>query len=170
MHPMENERAGMNAGLEQLCAAYFAIARRPARDLLRGESGFLAYLIEHRDMNAVIAQNVLTHPDTAFVLVEFGAIPAEREHEVWSSVLQANFILMGGRPMGFARDAAARTLVFYVAYELAQASGEGLYRLLEDCSAAVAQWRVDYGDCSVFRLHREPSHPPRHRAGELLVA
>lgn len=132
------------ANFEELCKGMCEVAGVEAPELSADEQGVLAFTVQLHDVSVTVAHAQETSPGCAYVLIEFGEPPADRELAAWLALMDANFLMLGDNAPTFSRNPANGQVILQYAYPFEQATALGLYQGILRMVEIAGQWRQDY--------------------------
>ncbi len=132
------------ANFTQLCEAFCEIAGVAPPALEPDEHGVTAFTASLNDVAVSVAHAPESNRDCAFVLVEFGPAPADREQEAMTALMEANFLMLGEYSPAFSRNPANGDVVLQYAYPFANATALQLYQSVVEMTDLALRWRSDH--------------------------
>jgi len=124
----------------QFCAA----AGTPPVDISPDNAGLLAFSMQLRGVHISVSHAPAASPDHAFVLVMFGAVPADREPAVLRELMHANLLMQHDGAPSFGLNPMDGQVVLQYTCALATASGEELLAGLQAVVDTALQWREGF--------------------------
>ncbi|MES2634607.1 MAG: CesT family type III secretion system chaperone [Pseudomonadota bacterium] len=133
------------ANFQALCDGFCEAANAPAPQLAPDDQGVMVFSTEIADVAVNIMHTQATHPDSAFVLIDFGPPPPEREAEALRTVLLINFTMLGVETAStFSIHPIYGHVTLQARYPFHGRSGVELLRSVRTLVAMALQWRETY--------------------------
>jgi len=124
-----------------LAAGFCAAAAVDTPRLWPDAEGIVSFTARLDGVDVAISHDAAGHPDHAFVLVMFGAVPSDREPAVHRELLNANLLMLGAGAPAFSVNPLDGQVILHYVYPLAEASGDALLAGLESVTAIALRWR-----------------------------
>lgn len=142
------------ASFEELYRGFFSIAGLPPRVLVADGGGTTAFTLTLHDVQVTVMHAAST-PDIAFVLVEYGAVPASNSRASWDMLMDANLQMLGRHTPIFGRNPLNGEVVLRLGCPLDGTTPVDLYQRLISMVSAARAWREhsSLGD-------QQAGHPP----------
>jgi hypothetical protein len=132
------------ANFEELAKGFCEIAQVPIPVLEPDSFGMVAFHICLTQVNINVIympQNCIDH---AFILVEFGAIPKDKEQDAWRTLMEANFLLSQARAPTFGLNPTTGDVVLQYAYSFFEATPEGFFQAVNNIADVATEWRGNF--------------------------
>lgn len=146
---------------QTLCDGVCGVFGIEAPQLQPDAMGITGFTLRVQEVDISVVQAPEGSPPAAFVLVEFGAPPPERELETWHALLDANFLMLGANAPSFSRNPVSGEVVLQYACAFENATPEGLCQSIEHIAEVAVRWRKDY----FLADERPPGAGPGRQAG-----
>lgn len=132
------------ANFDELCKGLSEIAGVTPPALEPDEQGITAFSVHLHDVAVTVAHAPQSSPDCAFVLIEFGEVPRDRDLAVWTALLDANFLMMGESAPCFSRNPATGQVLLQYVYPFDTATALDLYQGIVKMVDIARRWREDH--------------------------
>lgn len=122
-----------------------------------------AYSLDFKGVCMVLAEagsDAQGAAQTALV-VDFGAVPEDRQAQVHPALLQANFMMLAPGAPTFGLHPVSASVTCQIVFGLDRADPLAWCGVLDGIAAAVLQWRETYGLAPPCDLRSAP-HSPAH--------
>ncbi|HVZ44306.1 MAG TPA: CesT family type III secretion system chaperone [Ramlibacter sp.] len=127
---------------QELYDSFCAATGTAPQELEEDDEGCAAFSAELRGVTVNVMHTVDSHPDSAFVLVDFGPPPEEQEAEAFRRLLMTNFTMLGQEPASaFSIHPVYGNVMLQATYPFEQHSGEHLLRSLRALAELALRWR-----------------------------
>ncbi|MES2787888.1 MAG: hypothetical protein V4684_20635 [Pseudomonadota bacterium] len=147
------------ANFQALCDGFCAAANAPAPQVAPDNQGVMVFSTTIAEVAINIMHTPETHPDSAFVLIDFGPPPAEREAEALRALLLVNFTMLGEDTAStFSIHPIYGNVTLQAKYPFQGRSGVELLRSVRVLVAMALQWRETH-------FLQTPSQSPIQQAG-----
>ena len=132
------------ANFEELTKGFCEIAQVPVPVLEPDISGMVAFHVQLMEVTI----NVICMPDVcqdhAFILVEFGSVPEDKEQDTLCVLMEANFLLLQARSPTFSLNPATGDVVLQYAYPFFDATPDGLFQAVKNIADVAIEWRENF--------------------------
>jgi len=132
------------ANFEELCKGLSEIAGATPPALTPDDQGIIAFSVHLHEVAVSVAHAPQSAPGCAFVLIEFGEVPKDREQAAWTALLDANFLMMGESAPCFSRNPATGQVLLQYAYPFDKATALDLYQGIVKMVDIARRWREDH--------------------------
>jgi hypothetical protein len=132
------------ANFEELTKGFCELAQVPTPTLEPDSAGMLAFHICVADVNINVIYMPQSCVDHAFILVEFGSIPEDKERDAWRALMEANFLLLQARAPSFSLNPTTGDVVLQYAYSFFEATPEGFFKAVNSIADVATQWRENF--------------------------
>ncbi len=133
------------ASFQALCDGFCEAAGAPTRQLGTDHDEVLVFSTEIAQVAINILHTRATHPDSAFVLIDFGPPPADREADALRALLLLNFTMLGEETAStFSLHPVYGNVTLQATFPFRGRSGADLLRSVRVLAAMALQWRDTY--------------------------
>ena len=132
------------ANFEELTKGFCELAQVSVPVLEADSFGMVAFHIRLADVNINVIYMPQNCSDHAFILVEFGAIPEDKEQDAWRALMEANFLLLQARAPTFSLNPTTGHVVLQYAYPFFEATPEGFFQAVNNIADVAVQWRENF--------------------------
>lgn len=126
--------------LQTLCNDLCALLHVEAPRLEPGDQGLLAFTLKLQGTPVTVLQRPQADADTAFVVVELGALPPGVELAALRQLMEANFALLGCDAPCFSRHPGSQTILLQWHFKVTTATPRALHAGLLRATALAADW------------------------------
>ena len=129
------------ANFEELCKGYCEIAGFPAPSLAPDAHGIEAFHLRLRDVAVTVGHEPAKALERAFVVIEFGPVPKDREEDAWPALLDANFLMLrDGMPI-FSRNPVNGDVLLQMSCAFSRVTALELVQLVDAFVGVAIDWR-----------------------------
>ena len=130
--------ASFQALCDEFCEAA-GVGREPLRE---DSEGAMTFSAEISDVAVNVVHMHATHPDNAFLLIDFGPPPEEAQAQALRALLLINFTFLGHETATtFSIHPVYGNVTLQATLRLDNSNGEKLLRSVQVLAAAALQWR-----------------------------
>jgi hypothetical protein len=132
------------ASFQELCAGLCEAYDLPTTQLEPDASGLVGFRVQLRNVEVTLVESSTGTVPAAYVLVEFGPLPASDELRALQALLNTNFMLLAPNAPAFSRNPMTGDILLQHACLLSDASVLGMAESIGYLVDLATQWRVDF--------------------------
>lgn len=130
---------------QALCDGFCQAAGARCEPLVADREGVMTFSTEIAEVAINILHTSATHPDSAFVLIDFGPPPSDREADALRALLLLNFTMLGEETAStFSIHPVYGNVTLQAVFPFRGRSGADLLRSVRVLAAMALQWRETY--------------------------
>lgn len=130
------------ANFQALCDEFCDSAHTPRQELCADAEGVMVFSSEIGGVAVNVMHTHSSHPDSAFLLIDFGPPPRDREADVLRALLLVNFTMLGEETSStFSIHPAYGNVTLQANFPFRNRSGADLLRSTRILASMALQWR-----------------------------